>query len=617
MKIFSVALMMLLAGSLLGQEFVPIHEIQSNRFPGSDTSSYFGQIVTTTGIVTSNVGAVAGSRNFFIEEAQGGPWSGVMCWFQNAGIEKNFQEGDSVVITGQVNEYYDNTEIIISDSTDAVLVSSGHPLPPFSLIQVGYLDTTAASSFPFDSAEAYEGVLIEVDTVFVTNESGANNDWEITDGTGYCYVRRNGNYTYSPHAGDMLDYVRGPIRVYYGLYRISPRKEEDLKPNVLRVSSAYAIRDTAMEVVFTKEVDPSTAEVAGNYTLSGGLSVLSASVVPDNQKIVKLITSEQTPGELYTVYVSNVQDTLGGQVPDNDSASFYGGITPITTIQSDTVDSGLSAWQGRTVTLRGICTMDSSSSSWYYIEEPEGGPFSGVMIYDYGHEPLRGDDVILVGLVSEYNYMTEIEYVSYFEVLSSGNPEPDPMEIQTGDLSAGAPDAEQYEGTLVHTDTAIVVNSNPAGPYWEINDKIESGICRVGNRGAYDYKPTEGDTVRVRGVVRYVGGGYTIEPRDSNDLKIIYQDVAEGRSPIERTYSYKIVNTKGDIDLILFVKKSTPIEVSLYDVAGRKVKKYPERLYTEGTHRLQLLGMKNPVGVFFLKVKSPVENRTEKVLWLR
>jgi len=615
MKVFSVVSAVLLAGFLFGQEFVPIHEIQSDRIPGTDTSSYFGQIVTTTGIVTSDVGAVAGSRNFFIEEAQGGPWSGIMCWFQNSGIVSNFKEGDSVIITGQVNEYYGNTEIIITDSASAVLVDSGHELPPFALIQVAHLDTTGASPFPFDSAEAYEGVLIEVDTVFVTNESGANNDWEITDGTGYCYVRRNGNYTYSPHEGDMLDYVRGIIRVYYGFYRISPRKEEDLKPNVLRVSSAYAIRDTAMEVVFTKEVDPSTAEVEGNYTLSGGLSVLSANVIPDNQKIVKLITTEQTPGELYTIYVSNVQDTFGGQVPENDSASFYGGIIPITTIQSDTVDSGLSAWQGKTVTLRGICIMDSSSSSWYYIEEPEGGPFSGVMIYDYEHEPLRGDDVVLVGTVYEYNYMTEIQYVSYFEILSSGNPEPEPMEIQTGDISAGAPDAEQYEGALVHTDTAAVVNSNPTGPYWEIDDG--TGICRVGNRAAYEYEPSDGDTVLVTGVVRFVGGGYTIEPRGDDDIEIVYQGVSERPSSAKEPYFYKIDRSSRGVELILFLRENTPIEVTLYDVTGRKVRKFPSRLYQEGTHRLQILEKRTPSGIYFLKIESPTKSRTSKILWLK
>ncbi len=615
MRFFKAVFVVTIALPLFAQEIVPIHEIQSNMMQGSDTSSYFGQIVTTTGIVTSSVGNVAGSRNFFIEEAGGGPWSGIMCWFQNSGIVSNFQEGDSVLITGQVNEYYGNTEIIITDSADAVLISSGHSLPPYTQIQVGYLDTTAASPFPFDSAEAYEGVLIEVDTVFVTNESGANNDWEVTDGTGYAYVRRNGNYTYNPHVGDMLDYVRGIIRVYYGLYRISPRKEDDLKPNIFRLSSAYAIRDTAIYVVFSREVDPGTAEIPGNYTISGGISVLSASVYPDNPKVVKLITSQQTPGELYTLYVSGVQDTFGSQIPDNDSTSFYGGIIPITTIQSDTVDSGLSAWEGKVVTLRGICTVDSSSSNWYYIEEPQGGPFSGIMVYDYEYEPLRGDDVILVGLVSEYNYMTELQYVSYFEVLSSGNPEPDPMEIVTGDISASATEAEQYEGCLVHTDTAWVVNSNPTGPYWEIDDG--TGVCRVGNRAAYNFEPVEGDTVAVKGVVRFVGGGYTIEPRGDDDIEIIFHDVSERHRVRDKGVQFRVLNLRDRIELELSLDNKENVEISLYDVAGRMVRKYPSRNLDEGNYRFELLNRGNPFGVYFLLLETQGKVVKRKILWIR
>ena len=554
---------------LSAQQFVPIHEIQQNR-DSTNSSNYMGQIVTTTGIATTDFGMVASSRVFFLEEANGGPWSGIMVYVPSSLGTPDISMGDSIVVTGTVNEYYSNTEIGVGDLADLQVISTGHPLPPVANIYVGYLDTTSASMYDPDSAEAYEHVLAKISNAYVTNTSGPNNDWEITDGTGYAYVRRNGNYTYNPQVGDQVT-VTGIVHTYYGLYRMQPRFDDDIVSMAFHLSMAYATSNNSMDVVFTRGIDPATGGDPNNYHLNGGVNITGAQVDPNNMSLVHLQTSTQTPGFYYTLTVNNVLDSLGNNI-GTDSISFYGGVIPIETIQSDTSDSGQSNWVGNMITTSGICIVDSTSSSWYYIEEYPGGPWKGIQVYDLDNEPVRGDSVLIVGTVAEYFYMTEISNVMYFDILGTGHPEPDPVTIQTGDLNAGFPAAEPYEGILVNVERATVVNSNPGGSYFEIDDG--TGIAQVGNRNAYSYEPHDGDTIGVVGVVRYTSGNYRIEPRGDDDLDLIYVGVGESDNHAN-TIPLRIVDfptvSRSNPYMMITTTSVSPINIRLFDATGRRI----------------------------------------------
>lgn len=65
---------------------------------------------------------------------------------------------------------------------------------------------------------------------------------------------------------------------------------------------------TKVDVTFSKPVSPSSATNVANYSLNGGLTILSATLDPVGQRDVSLITSPQSPGYLYTLTISNVQD---------------------------------------------------------------------------------------------------------------------------------------------------------------------------------------------------------------------------------------------------------------------------------------------------------------------
>ena len=77
---------------------------------------------------------------------------------------------------------------------------------------------------------------------------------------------------------------------------------------------------TNVLVTFSKPVS-NDAAAAANYTLDGGIAVLGAALDPTTQRDVRLTTSEQTRGTLYTLSVSNVHDQTAARTPIADGAS--------------------------------------------------------------------------------------------------------------------------------------------------------------------------------------------------------------------------------------------------------------------------------------------------------
>ncbi len=72
---------------------------------------------------------------------------------------------------------------------------------------------------------------------------------------------------------------------------------------------------TGVRVTFSKPVGAATATNPANYAMSGGLSVLSATLDPATERDVMLVTSEQTPATDYTLTVNNVADQTVAALP--------------------------------------------------------------------------------------------------------------------------------------------------------------------------------------------------------------------------------------------------------------------------------------------------------------
>ncbi len=600
MKKLVAIISIFLVSSVLSAQVIPIHEIQSNR-DTTGASTYQGQVVTTTGIVTA-VG-LTHPRVFFLEEEGGGPWSGIMAFFRYDTSVVTVNPGDSVVITGDVYEYFGNTEIRIFSTADIQIVATGRPIPGPDTIPASKLDDNAASD---DTLEAYEGVLVTIENAFVTDSMDNRGRFTITDGTGYAKARQ-GNSHYNPVVGDMIT-ITGCVNVYYGAHVINPRSDDDVIPLNPHLSMAYATSPTTVDVIFTKPMDAASVSDPTKYDIPG-LTVNSATADPENLRLVHLGTSEQTSAEGYWLYVSDVQDTSGAALQGTDSTKFYGAFVPIHVIQSEMDTSGQSIHAGNVYTVTGIVTADSSAFPWYYIEEPEGGPWSGIQVYDRVNEPTLGDSIVVVAEVAEYNLMTELKNIVYFEIASSGNPVPDPITLTTGVLSDTT--GEPYEGVLVHVDSATVVGIQTN--YFEIDDG--SGICRVGNMGAYTYQPDTGDVINVTGVVSY-RGAYEIEPRGDEDITVV-QSIEEGSTvPGPRPHLIGVNTlTNGNINIALSLPHAASVDVSLYDVAGRMLSR--NNIALEAGNRSISLNAPLKSGVYFLKINADGRSFVRKITVVR
>ena len=164
----------------------------------SDASPYTGQVVTTIGLVTG-----VAEFGFFIQDGYG-PWNGI--WivdFGDAGVER----GDEVEVTGMVEEYYDLTEIIISDGGSYSILSTGNTL--YDSANISQTD------------ESYESVLVTISGTCdgPPNEYG---EWTLSG-----IMVDDLMYEFTPTTGEEYT-ITGPLSYSFGNYRVCPRDANDV-----------------------------------------------------------------------------------------------------------------------------------------------------------------------------------------------------------------------------------------------------------------------------------------------------------------------------------------------------------------------------------------------------
>ncbi|MFH1313127.1 MAG: endonuclease [Candidatus Eisenbacteria bacterium] len=269
-----------------------IHQIQGEV----PASPYDGNTVITHGVVTAQYGS------YFTMQDGSGAWNGI--WVES---EAAPAIGDSVSVRGMVTEndasgHAGNTLLV---GALVVIDSSGVTLP-----EVVIVSTAGAAS------EAYEGVLVRVEGAVCTNPHAGLGEWEIDDGSGTCLVDDMG-YGFAPTLGTSYD-VMGPVALTYGTFKIEPRDENDVvwvadgSPPV--IDCVAAMSDTTVLVTFSEEVEQTSAETSGNYTVDS-LGVVDAETGGGPPDQVLLTVSIMSEGE-HTLTVNGVEDLYGNVMVD-------------------------------------------------------------------------------------------------------------------------------------------------------------------------------------------------------------------------------------------------------------------------------------------------------------
>ncbi|MDD4223296.1 MAG: hypothetical protein PHD87_01775 [Candidatus Cloacimonetes bacterium] len=223
-------------------------------------------------------------------------------------------------------------------------------------------------------------------------------------------------------------------------------------------------------------------------------------------------------------------------------------------VQYTTSASGASPYSGSVVTVEGIVVAEvfytgtSTTNKGFVISDPEGGPWSGLLIFTNQYAPQRGDFVQVTGTITEYYEFTEMSPTTGFQVLSQGNPLPPATQITTGSLTG--PDAEQWESVFVKVEN-LTITATPNN-YGEFYVTDGSGACQIDDqcfpRSGFSWPQMSvgQNWARIQGVVDFSFSYFGVNPREMTDLVQI-DDVSNA--------TVRVQTTNAEID--------TPVEVNI------------------------------------------------------
>jgi predicted phosphodiesterase len=173
---------------------------------------------------------------------------------------------------------------------------------------------------------------------------------------------------------------------------------------------------------------------------------------------------------------------------------------------------------GQDVTVGGIVTAIGYYGEEYFISSSTGGAWNGIFIYDNEHSPSVGDSIIIQGTVYEYYGLTEIMNLTSYELITTNNPLPLPLQISTFDVF----NEEAYESVLIEINDVTVTQDYDSWGEWQVNDS--SGDCII-NNGFLDLQVLNFPLIMnypfsyIRGVISYSWGNYYLHPRGFDDLQ--------------------------------------------------------------------------------------------------
>ena len=203
-----------------------IYEIQFTEDVSGD-SPHIDELTTTSGVITAMF-----ESTFFIQDGAGA-WNGI-CVYPNEFDISTLAVGNEIEIIAIIAEYYGKTELL--DIVDIELISEAVELPEAELVATG-----AISMPDMYNPESWEGVLVQMNSVFVSNPDLGDGNWEIDDGldnSSPCIVGAAGSYTYEPEQDDMFASISGVVDFGFGDFKLEPRNDADLMNSSLLIEPA-------------------------------------------------------------------------------------------------------------------------------------------------------------------------------------------------------------------------------------------------------------------------------------------------------------------------------------------------------------------------------------------
>ncbi|MBN1424991.1 fibronectin type III domain-containing protein [Candidatus Fermentibacteria bacterium] len=292
--LWSLAVVLLAA---VPSQAIDIGDLHTNNSQGQ--TLWNGSIVTVSGVITVGVGTFSTTyTDAYVQDVTGG----IMVY--HPAIPVNFALGDSVTLTGEIQQYRGMLELV-PDSAQVELHASNVLVPDTTVVTcLGVTQT-----FQPDYSEPNEGRLVLIENVTYSGiwpSPGNSGGVTINDGTGSCvlYIDRDTDLDeMTPPAGTFS--VVGVIKQYGGFnppwtgdYEVLARYSQDIifpnAPRILTGPVETAIQPTSVTVVWTTDV-PSSSVVEYGLTTTYGTTVTDATLVTDHA----VDLTGLTPGTIY------------------------------------------------------------------------------------------------------------------------------------------------------------------------------------------------------------------------------------------------------------------------------------------------------------------------------
>jgi len=261
----------------------------------TDDSPFAGQTVSTTGIVTATFG-----NDFFIQN--GNELRSGIYVYSSAEFPAL---GDSVIVTGEVSEYFSLTEFAFPD--EVYILTSNNPIPEPISINTGNL-----------ANEDYEGMLVQVNDVTVTYATFNFDDygaWKVDDGSGECIIHNTEEgFEYPAELAEQIGSITGVCTFNYDEWKIDLRIVDDVLAGADIVGPVITeiavIDETTIAIYFNENVELESAETIENYSIDNGAIITNASRHPFQNARVTLTVLDALNGN-YTLTASDINDLLG------------------------------------------------------------------------------------------------------------------------------------------------------------------------------------------------------------------------------------------------------------------------------------------------------------------
>jgi predicted extracellular nuclease len=220
-----------------------IYDIQYVADPSvKDSSSYVGQEVTVSGIVTGYLKASSYSKYYVQEET--GSWHGIYVYDNKSGA--TLSVGDKVNVTGSIAEYYGLTELM---ATSVEVISSGNTLPEPVKI-------TGAIT------EAEEGILVTLENaVLTTDVSSDTKKYLLATVNGVEYKIFGDLFKQVSFEEGGKYNITGLVTYTFNYFRICPRSADDVVVATPNVSNLIEF-----------EMDSLAYQVIVDYSNNNGLN---------------------------------------------------------------------------------------------------------------------------------------------------------------------------------------------------------------------------------------------------------------------------------------------------------------------------------------------------------